>query len=314
MLSTAREIELPLADLIEALAGVLTIVATSGGAASAEIIHAFADSADSVGLVPIRESADASILLVHSQQAIEAFPTVAIRVSVARDEQGQLYFISVPTITEAGQPERAAIELGRWFYKIDGPHPPLRQATIDDAAVFVRTLTGCFLAFVEEYIVLLERGLNPADPEVWNAVELQPRPLEEVSTALGDITPPDLRSFDLLPEVVRPGTTGATVICRARIVDDLAGVAGIGYRSSPSQARLVSPGGQFVDAIFDDQTRISGDSLDGVYEVQLAFSPAAERGRWEVAYVTTVDETGNSRRYDTVELRTLGFATVMWVR
>lgn len=120
-----------------------------------------------------------------------------------------------------------------------------------------------------------------------------------------------MRSFELIPDVLKLGPEGGVVVCRARLVDDLAGA---GYTSAVSQARLRSPSGQFLDVMFHEAARTTGDALDGVYEEEFRFAGASERGRWVIEYVLVVDRVGNQRRYINSELRELGFAWEIAVR
>ena len=81
-----------------------------------------------------------------------------------------------------------------------------------------------------------------------------------------DRDPPELLSlsFDLRPV----GQEGATeVIAIARLRDAVAGVAGSGYSSSPSQIRLRGPGDELRDLMLSaDGNRVSGTRFDGWYE------------------------------------------------
>jgi hypothetical protein len=97
---------------------------------------------------------------------------------------------------------------------------------------------------------------------------------------------------------------------RARITDDLAGNAGAGYSSSPSQIRFVSPsGGQFVDAMLSGSELISGTTTDGVYEYQMTIPRLAESGVWTISSFLLVDQVGNLRWKTAAELSGAGFPT-----
>lgn len=314
MAAAARPLEAAMSDLHEALDGILTITPTTGGASDADTLQHVHRELPPVTPLESVTSQAAVVLLLHSQTGIDAFPTIVVRICAYVDDAGDLYFASVPHLARHGAREEVAEGLLPWLARLDGPHPRLRQATIDVARRFVTELTETFVAAVEHYIVVLSAGGDPADPQAWQHLELDAESTAPRAVEAGDVTPPDLRSFELIPDEVQLGASGATITCRVRLVDDGAGVAGTGYRSSPSQARLVSPGGQLLDAVFTDRSLVSGDSNDGIYEDHFAFAPAAERGRWVIAAMMTVDAVGNTRRYSTPELRELGFTTVIHVK
>ncbi len=310
----ARRIELSVGELVAALGGVLTVAATTGSAPSRTILQSFDHDYDEVigGMTPAISRGDiqAIVLIVHSPDGVEAFPTIAVRIWPAQIG-GRLLFISVPTISPAQELERACLALRRWFLRTSGPYAELRQATVDEAGRFIEGIARLFVAFVEQYIFAVEAGLDPGDEGTWEGRDLLPVDLSTNRNELADTRPPDLRSFELIPDALKLGPEGGVVVCRARLVDDLAGVH---YTGSVSQARLRSPSGQFLDVMFNEATRTTGDALDGVYEDEFRFLGASERGRWVIEYVLAVDRVGNERRYTTSELRELCFACEMAVR
>jgi hypothetical protein len=314
MTATARLIENLTGDLHEALGGMLTIVATTGGAAELSMLMEVHQSMPPVTPLNLSNLEQAVVLLLHSQTGIEAFPTIAVRIGAYIDDAGGVHFASVPELQQHGQRAAVAKGLLPWLAHRIGPNPMFRQATVDVARRFVAENVVTFVAAAHHYIVVLNAGGDPGDAGAWKDADLQLDRVELETVATGDVTPPDLRSFELIPGDVHVGESGGTVRCRVRLVDDCAGVAGTGYTSSPSQARLVSPSGQILDAVFTDQSLISGDSHDGVYEDRFVFAPAAERGRGVIDTVMTVDSVGNTRRFSAAELRELGFQVAVQVR
>jgi hypothetical protein len=100
------------------------------------------------------------------------------------------------------------------------------------------------------------------------------------------------------------------VQCLAHLVDDLAGIAGSGYNSSPTQVRFKSPSGrQFVDVIFSDSQRTEGTPQNGRYRSAATLPRYAEAGVWHLEYFLLVDQTGNSVYLKETDVAALGFAT-----
>jgi hypothetical protein len=91
-------------------------------------------------------------------------------------------------------------------------------------------------------------------------------------------------------------TSNATITITARITDNLAGNAGSGYSSSPSQIRFTSPSGnQSVTAMLAGTNRVSGDALDGEYRYQMTIPRYAESGTWTASYLLLTDQNGNMK-------------------
>ena len=111
----------------------------------------------------------------------------------------------------------------------------------------------------------------------------------------GDTTPPQLAQFDFEPKTVDVSLGPAEVTFAAHLTDDLSGVAGSGYTSSPTQARLRSPGGgQHIDVLFQSHVEIvAGTPLDGRYESIASIPQYAEQGTWKVDTFMLVDQVGN---------------------
>jgi hypothetical protein len=255
----------------------------------------------------------ATCFVLHSSRGIESFPTIVVRVWPAFIDD-KVWIAMVPEVAHGGQQAVAAF-LAPWLFGIFGPFEAFRQSSLEEATRIAETTARLFVTLAEQYLEIIDDGLNPAEPQAWEGRRLSPAELvTPASKSRGDTQPPDLRSFSFTPLVVEVNASAAIVTCRARIVDDLAGVAGEGYTSSASQARFRSPSGQLKDVMFDHRTRVSGDALDGIYEATLSFSAEVERGFWEVEYVLVADQVGNTRTYRGAELRDLGFTTRLEVR
>lgn len=132
----------------------------------------------------------------------------------------------------------------------------------------------------------------------------------------GDVTPPELRGFQIDPDLVDVRGAPARILLKAHLVDDQAGLAGQNYSSSPTQVRFQSPTArQFVDGLFESHRHIvHGTPLDGHYETTLTIPRFAEAGTWSVAYFLLVDQVGNSQYLTSVEMGQEGFPTDFVVR
>jgi hypothetical protein len=171
MLSAARTLEIAVADLHDALDGMLTIAATTGGAPDSDTLTRIHPELPTVTPMTPSQPDAAVVLLLHSQHGIDAFPTLTLRIAPYVSDAGDLHFASVPQMTPHGQYEAVADALLPYLARVDGPHPMLRQATLDVAHRFVAELTGVFVAAAEHYIVVLSTGGDPADPTVWRGVD-----------------------------------------------------------------------------------------------------------------------------------------------
>jgi hypothetical protein len=129
-----------------------------------------------------------------------------------------------------------------------------------------------------------------------------------------DKDPPQLMSFSLEACLLEP-TDAVEILGRAHITDSVAGVAGAGYNSSPSQARLRGPTGEQRDLMFSaDGQRVSGSRFDGFYESTARLEPFDPEGTWTVEYVMVVDQAGHARSISPAELQAAGFADRIEVR
>ena len=127
----------------------------------------------------------------------------------------------------------------------------------------------------------------------------------------GDVTPPRILELSIEPAAIQVGGGPAQIRLSARLVDDLSGLAGEGYSSSPTQIRFQSPSArQFVDALFEaNRHLVEGTARDGQYETTATIPQFAESGIWRVAYCLLVDQVGNSQYLAAEEMQKAGLAT-----
>jgi hypothetical protein len=153
-----------------------------------------------------------------------------------------------------------------------------------------------------EYALLVDQVGNMKNE---GAADLVTRsmPVSFVVTGTSDTAPPQLVSLGISPAQVDVTNADVVVSITAQITDNLAGNAGEGYFSSPSQIRFRSPSGnQFVDAILSGSQRMSGTALDGNYGYEMTIPRYAETGMWIVEYALLVDQVGNIKSEGVAEL------------
>ena len=313
----ARAIEPSLAGLNREFGEVLSIlVSRSNPPPVAQLAASGVDVPSQLQHVssPTYPASGSICFVINSQTGIRTLPTILVRVwpIVVGD---QMWVASLPTAAAVGVPQEPANHISRWLARLSGPFTVLRQSSVEEALAEIEKIARLFVGLVDAYLEIIDSGGDPADPRAWLDKELQPADVTELSVEdRGDTQAPDLRTFDFSPNMVALGHGSVGIKCRARLVDDLSGVAGEGYTSSHSQARFRSPSGQIRDVMFDPQARVSGDSHDGVYEGTLTLPAQAERGFWVVEHVLAADQVGNTYFYSTVELRERGFETRLEVR
>lgn len=123
----------------------------------------------------------------------------------------------------------------------------------------------------------------------------------------GDSEAPRLVSLSISPSAVTTSVGSASITVTARITDNLAGNAGVGYSSSPTQMRFRSPSGsQFVDAVFSGYELVSGSTTDGQYSYQMTVPYLSESGLWTVENVLLADQVGNMTYLSTADLAAAG--------
>lgn len=143
-----------------------------------------------------------------------------------------------------------------------------------------------------------------------------------ITSAISDTTPPSIVGFDFQPNVVDLSNSPQTITFTAWLKDDFSGVSdgemgGLGV--SPSQARFVSPSEkQSADVLFRSQSSnkiwnnsnlVSGDELNGTYISKMTLPQYGEIGTWHLKSFLLVDEAGNTKSVDQLEMIKLGFPT-----
>ena len=142
--------------------------------------------------------------------------------------------------------------------------------------------------------------------EAWGRADVAPRPGP-------DDAPPEL--LDLRTHVRTIGTSGrAELVLAARLRDLVAGLAGSGYTSSPSQARAAGPGGETrVLMLSADGNRVCGTRYDAFMEGTAYLESFDPRGDWTIESILLVDQAGHSTRLSTEDLEARGFPTAFRV-
>jgi hypothetical protein len=119
---------------------------------------------------------------------------------------------------------------------------------------------------------------------------------------------PSLADFSLSPASINTSSGSRTITVTAHITDDMAGNAGAGYSSSPSQVRFVSPSAnQSVWAMLDGYHLVSGTATDGVYQYTMTVPQFSECGSWHVDYLMLVDQVGNTESVSESQSDAAGF-------
>ena len=128
---------------------------------------------------------------------------------------------------------------------------------------------------------------------------------------LGDTLAPQIQSYAFSTQTVNlQGNSAGVFQVTAQITDNLAGNAGEGYISSPTQMRLRSPSGQqFVDVMLSDLQRTAGTPTNGTFTGTGRIAPYSETGTWTVESLMLVDQVGNTMNLGTQELLAQGFDT-----
>jgi len=167
----------------------------------------------------------------------------------------------------------------------------------DDNGEFVLDTSGCEADSGEVVIQYQGEGqsvqLNCAEGDSCGLGIIAFIVEEPLEGGLSDTTPAELVELSISPSSVDASAGPVNVTVTARITDDLSGNG-----DYTTQMRFMSPSGnQFVDAIFTEDYRISGDMLDGVYEYTMTIPQYAESGVWVANYFLSYDNVGNIQYY-----------------
>jgi hypothetical protein len=107
-----------------------------------------------------------------------------------------------------------------------------------------------------------------------------------------DSIPPEVVSLDFTPNPIGSSSSSQPVTFTLEITDNSSGFQSASWR-------LVSPSAQEAYAIsISSANRISGSSLDGVYQTVFSLPAYNEAGTWHVADLQLADIAGNVRVYD----------------
>lgn len=128
-----------------------------------------------------------------------------------------------------------------------------------------------------------------------------------VNAQIEDTTAPALAEFDFNPKTIDVSAGPQTVTITLRITDDLSGF-------DFGNFLLISPSGQQVSSGgYNAQNRVSGNSLDGVYQVSAVIPQFSEAGTWRVIQVFLKDLVGNIVALGELDLISRGFPTELVV-
>lgn len=128
---------------------------------------------------------------------------------------------------------------------------------------------------------------------------------------LFDVDPPHLVSFGLVPQAINVAIEAQAITVTARITDNESGVSDgkfMGEDAPRSRLFFLSPSEtRIVILEFLPEHRISGDSLDGIYQTSFVLPKKSELGVWKVNYFQLVDEVNNSRTVERDHMEAAGF-------
>ena|GEM_PF-2397729 len=117
------------------------------------------------------------------------------------------------------------------------------------------------------------------------------------ASAVEDATAPQVTAFSFDKSEINTESSDDTLTLTISVTDDLTGVCIRGdcgdYIGSYTQLTLVSSTGGTQTIDFTDFERISGDALDGTYEVVATAPKGIKNGIWEVSNFLLMDKIGN---------------------
>jgi len=113
-------------------------------------------------------------------------------------------------------------------------------------------------------------------------------PAEVDQVGLGDAAGPQLVSMSLPGDTVDTSSSAQTLSMDLRITDDMSGFA------DGAVTWVSSDGMQTIEGYVDGPSdRVSGDTIDGNYVVQIPFPRGSEQGSWTVQGYSLTDHAGN---------------------
>lgn len=120
-----------------------------------------------------------------------------------------------------------------------------------------------------------------------------------------DMEAPILSGFGFTPEVVNTILSPDSTTFSMNLTDNLSGFSYGGFRAtSPS-------GEQNHFMYFSSYNLISGDELNGEYQITKEFPRYSEFGEWKINYLYLYDRTTNRKYYYTQDIESLGFPTTI---
>lgn len=122
-----------------------------------------------------------------------------------------------------------------------------------------------------------------------------------------DITAPSLAQFSIAPATIDTSTASESVTLTLRITDDISGFEFGNFLFFSPSGQQVNSGG------YNQPHRISGDALDGIYQVTTTFPQFSEVGTWRLFQVFLRDAVGNSAVINESDLITRGFPTTLTI-
>jgi hypothetical protein len=125
-------------------------------------------------------------------------------------------------------------------------------------------------------------------------------------TGAGDTAPPSLEGFSLSPTSIDTSSSAQTITATAHITDNLAGIV---HGAGLAEARFRSPSGQFVNAPFYSEQRVSGTAQDGIYSYDMTVPQFSEEGTWTLEYFYLSDAATNATFLSAAQVAALGFPT-----
>ncbi len=126
--------------------------------------------------------------------------------------------------------------------------------------------------------------LNPSDTPALSSATFQ------VLNGASDGTAPALQSISLSTSQLNIGSGQTSLVVTVHLSDDISGVVDGG-----ATILFRSPSGAHVSGIFDTQHPVSGNQLDGTFQVTIQLPANAEAGNWIVEWLQVTDGAGNMK-------------------
>ena len=140
--------------------------------------------------------------------------------------------------------------------------------------------------------------LNPSDTPALSSATFQ------VLNGASDGTAPALQSISLSTSQLNIGSGQTSLVVTVHLSDDISGVVDGG-----ATILFRSPSGAHVSGIFDTQHPVSGNQLDGTFQVTIQLPANAEAGNWIVEWLQVTDGAGNMKFLNPSDTPALSSAT-----